>query len=106
MFGCVINETKTIGYAVYGVIFYLASFCCCLRFRSKMDEFEAKDGRILGSLLLEPVLMGAGGMIFVDPLFQRVLVQVLCTSEYAISYMKWKWRNQTPPSYLPPTCSS
>lgn len=41
-----------------------------------MDEFEGKDGAILGSLLLEPIVMGAGGMIFVDPLFQRVLVQV------------------------------
>lgn len=58
-----------------------------------MDEFEAKDGRILGSLLLEPVLMGAGGMIFVDPLFQRVLVQV-----YAVLCMKWTWKNQTPPT--------
>lgn len=41
-----------------------------------MDEFESKDGSILGSLLLEPLVMGAGGMILVDPLFQRVLVQV------------------------------
>ncbi|CAM9640842.1 unnamed protein product, partial [Ascophyllum nodosum] len=41
--------------------------------RSKMDEFEAEDGVVLGSLLLEPIVMGAGGMIFVDPLFQRVL---------------------------------
>lgn len=41
-----------------------------------MDEFEKKDGSILGSLLLEPLVMGAGGMILVDPLFQRVLVQV------------------------------
>lgn len=44
--------------------------------RSKMDEFEREDGSILGSLLLEPLVMGAGGMIFIDPLFQRVLVQV------------------------------
>ncbi|CAN0294598.1 unnamed protein product, partial [Ectocarpus sp. 8 AP-2014] len=43
--------------------------------RSKMDEFEAQEGAILGSLLLEPLVMGAGGMVFVDPLFQRVLVQ-------------------------------
>ncbi|CAM9501524.1 unnamed protein product [Laminaria digitata] len=42
---------------------------------SNMDEFERKDGSILGSLLLEPLVMGAGGMILVDPLFQRVLVQ-------------------------------
>ncbi|CAN0567910.1 unnamed protein product, partial [Ectocarpus sp. 12 AP-2014] len=40
-----------------------------------MDEFEAQEGAILGSLLLEPLVMGAGGMVFVDPLFQRVLVQ-------------------------------
>lgn len=42
-----------------------------------MDEFEAEEGVILGSLLLEPLVMGAGGMVFVDPLFQRVLVQVI-----------------------------
>lgn len=41
-----------------------------------MDAFEAEQGAILGSLLLEPIVMGAGGMVFVDPLFQRVLVQV------------------------------
>lgn len=44
--------------------------------RSKMDAFEAEEGALLGSLLLEPLVMGAGGMVFVDPLFQRVLVQV------------------------------
>ncbi|CAM9536742.1 unnamed protein product [Pylaiella littoralis] len=42
---------------------------------SKMDAFEAEKGAILGSLLLEPIVMGAGGMVFVDPLFQRILVQ-------------------------------
>ncbi|KAK7454514.1 hypothetical protein VKT23_011268 [Stygiomarasmius scandens] len=31
----------------------------------------------LGALVLEPLIMGAGGMIFVDPLFQRVLVDVV-----------------------------
>lgn len=41
-----------------------------------MDAFEA-DGRcFLGSLMLEPLVMGAGGMILVDPLFQRLLVKV------------------------------
>lgn len=43
--------------------------------RCKMEEFEAEDGAILGCLVLEPIVMGAGGMIFVDPLFQRMLVQ-------------------------------
>lgn len=30
----------------------------------------------IAALVIEPLLMGAGGMIFVDPLFQRVLVDV------------------------------
>ena len=30
-----------------------------------------------GALILKPILMGAGGMIFVDPLFQWVLVDVI-----------------------------
>jgi dethiobiotin synthetase/adenosylmethionine--8-amino-7-oxononanoate aminotransferase len=30
----------------------------------------------LGALVLEPLVLGAGGMIFVDPLFQRVLIDV------------------------------
>jgi dethiobiotin synthetase/adenosylmethionine--8-amino-7-oxononanoate aminotransferase len=29
---------------------------------------------LLGALVLEPLVLGAGGMIFVDPLFQRVLI--------------------------------
>lgn len=41
-----------------------------------MDTFEAGGTMILGSLMLEPLVMGAGGMILVDPLFQRLLVQV------------------------------
>jgi bifunctional dethiobiotin synthetase / adenosylmethionine---8-amino-7-oxononanoate aminotransferase len=32
-------------------------------------------GRKFGALILEPIIMGAGGMIFVDPLFQRTLIQ-------------------------------
>lgn len=35
------------------------------------------EGRRFGALIMEPVLMGAGGMIFVDPLFQRTLIQVV-----------------------------
>jgi len=31
----------------------------------------------IAALVLEPLIMGAGGMIFVDPLFQRVLVDVV-----------------------------
>jgi len=31
----------------------------------------------IAALVLEPLVMGAGGMVFVDPLFQRVLVDVV-----------------------------
>ncbi|KAI1748843.1 bifunctional dethiobiotin synthetase/adenosylmethionine-8-amino-7-oxononanoate aminotransferase [Xylaria castorea] len=32
------------------------------------------DGRKFGALILEPVVLGAGGMVLVDPLFQQTLV--------------------------------
>ncbi|KAJ3020672.1 hypothetical protein HKX48_000401 [Thoreauomyces humboldtii] len=35
------------------------------------------SGRPLGALLIEPILLGAGGMILVDPLFQHVLIRVV-----------------------------
>jgi len=53
--------------------------------QAQMDAFEAEGEeqggrgqpqrrrRRLGAVLLEPVLMGAAGMILVDPLFQRLL---------------------------------
>ncbi|KAI5998832.1 pyridoxal phosphate-dependent transferase [Pisolithus albus] len=37
----------------------------------------ANKGQKLAALMLEPIVMGAGGMIFVDPLFQRVLVDLV-----------------------------
>ncbi|KAJ1337079.1 hypothetical protein BSLG_006839 [Batrachochytrium salamandrivorans] len=38
-----------------------------------LDQGE-RQGRVFGALLIEPILMGAGGMLWVDPLFQRELV--------------------------------
>ncbi|CAD6890106.1 unnamed protein product [Tilletia controversa] len=35
------------------------------------------DGYRFSALVLEPIILGAGGMRFVDPLFQRVLVDVV-----------------------------
>jgi dethiobiotin synthetase/adenosylmethionine--8-amino-7-oxononanoate aminotransferase len=37
--------------------------------------------RRLGALVLEPMCLGAGGMVFVDPLFQKCLMDVVRESE-------------------------
>lgn len=39
-----------------------------------LDDCEAKGLR-LGAVLLEPLMLGAGGLKFIDPLYQRVVVQ-------------------------------
>ena len=35
------------------------------------------QGRRFGALVMEPIIMGAGGMIFVDPLFQHMLITTI-----------------------------
>ncbi|ATY66051.1 dethiobiotin synthetase [Cordyceps militaris] len=40
------------------------------------------QGRKFGALIMEPIVLGAGGMAFVDPLFQRTLVQVIRRSPH------------------------
>ena len=44
--------------------------------RSTFEKLVA-EGRKFGALVMEPVCLGAGGMVFVDPLFQKVLVEVV-----------------------------
>ncbi len=44
--------------------------------QNSLEELRNK-GQKFGALVLEPLLMGAGGMTFVDPLFQRVMVDVV-----------------------------
>ncbi|KAK9729788.1 hypothetical protein K7432_000031 [Basidiobolus ranarum] len=59
----------------------LASF-----YRSYIDDTLNKlikqEGRRFGALMMEPILMGAGGMIFVDPLFQKTLVEAARDLKY------------------------
>ena len=40
-------------------------------------ENLVKEGRKFGALVMEPTCLGAGGMVFVDPLFQKLLVEVV-----------------------------
>jgi bifunctional dethiobiotin synthetase / adenosylmethionine---8-amino-7-oxononanoate aminotransferase len=49
-------------------------------YRSYIDQAlqtELDKGRIFGALMIEPVLLGAGGMQWVDPLFQRELIRAV-----------------------------
>ncbi|WFD28443.1 hypothetical protein MNAN1_003454 [Malassezia nana] len=42
-----------------------------------LERLVLQERRRFGALILEPLVMGAGGMRFVDPLFQRCLVDVV-----------------------------
>lgn len=43
-------------------------------------ERLVQSGKRFGALVMEPVCLGAGGMVFVDPLFQKILVEVVRSS--------------------------
>ena len=42
-----------------------------------LNHLTKDQERRFGALILEPIIMGAGGMVFVDPLFQRTLIEVV-----------------------------
>ncbi|CAK7211724.1 hypothetical protein SCUCBS95973_001216 [Sporothrix curviconia] len=46
-----------------------------------LDRLVRVEGRSFGALILEPVMLGAGGMLLVDPLFQRTLVSAVRASQ-------------------------
>jgi len=50
-----------------------------------LDRLVKKEGRKFGALVMEPVILGAGGMIFVDPLFQKSLARVVRRYNFAPS---------------------
>lgn len=45
--------------------------------QTSLEKLERQGSPRLAALVLEPIVMGAGGMIFVDPLFQRVLIDAV-----------------------------
>lgn len=47
-----------------------------LHIKKVLGQLE-REGHRFGALILEPLVMGAGGMVFVDPLFQRIMVDVI-----------------------------
>jgi bifunctional dethiobiotin synthetase / adenosylmethionine---8-amino-7-oxononanoate aminotransferase len=60
--------------AVYDVEHRLVSDPLVHLYWNHLERVLAAPSRSLGALVLEPVIMGAAGMVFVDPLFQRILV--------------------------------
>jgi dethiobiotin synthetase/adenosylmethionine--8-amino-7-oxononanoate aminotransferase len=52
---------------------------------SILNRLVKKEGRKFGALVMEPVILGAGGMIFVDPLFQKSLARVVRRYNFATS---------------------
>ena len=60
----------------------------------KLTDFR-RAGIRFGALMLEPVVLGAGGMILIDPLFQRILVDIV--------RREWKHFPKKDPATLTPT---
>lgn len=50
-----------------------------------IERLTGEEGNRYGALILEPLVMGAGGMIFVDPLFQRCFVDVVRQNAHLFS---------------------
>ncbi|KAG8690706.1 hypothetical protein FRC09_011875 [Ceratobasidium sp. 395] len=68
--------------AAYDVATRLHTFLAKVYEKHIRNELErlVSEGRAFGALMIEPLVLGAAGMVFVDPLFQRVLVDVVRSS--------------------------
>lgn len=49
--------------------------------QNTLEQLHKRHSPRLAALIVEPLVMGAGGMIFVDPLFQRILVECVRARE-------------------------
>ncbi|CZT06973.1 related to acetylornithine aminotransferase [Rhynchosporium graminicola] len=47
-----------------------------------LERLVKVEGMTFGALIMEPVILGAGGMLFADPLFQHCLVRVIRNSSH------------------------
>lgn len=65
-----------------------------------LDHLTRVQGNRYGALILEPLVMGAGGMIFIDPLFQRCFVDVIRQHPHLFN------RTDPPLDRSPPSSSS
>ncbi|TBU27078.1 onanonoxo-7-onima-8-eninoihtemlysoneda [Dichomitus squalens] len=54
-----------------------------------LQKLKDNSGLKIAALILEPIVMGAGGMIFVDPLFQRVLIDVVRGTPSSSATSEW-----------------
>lgn len=52
---------------------------------STISDLVHRQGMKFGALIMEPIILGAGGMFFCDPLFQRTLADVVRSSPSLIS---------------------
>ncbi|KAH7348727.1 onanonoxo-7-onima-8-eninoihtemlysoneda [Rhexocercosporidium sp. MPI-PUGE-AT-0058] len=50
-----------------------------------LERLVKEEGMTFGALIMEPVILGAGGMLFADPLFQHSLVKVIRNSSHLFS---------------------
>ncbi|EXJ65099.1 hypothetical protein A1O7_01439 [Cladophialophora yegresii CBS 114405] len=74
------NETQTFD-SIHSIFDFDARADDAIRYRDyitrTLETLVRDQHRRFGALVLEPLLMGAGGMIFVDPLFQRTLIKTI-----------------------------
>ncbi|OJT05842.1 Bifunctional dethiobiotin synthetase/7,8-diamino-pelargonic acid aminotransferase, mitochondrial [Trametes pubescens] len=56
-----------------------------------LQKLKDGNGPQIAALVLEPLVMGAGGMLFVDPLFQRVLIDAVRSLDGAPSSAPSEW---------------
>lgn len=50
-----------------------------------LERLVNVEGKTFGAVIMEPVILGAGGMLFADPLFQHCLVEVVRSSSHIFS---------------------